>query len=330
VTLIEHEIDETGRFTGARRQVLGQVPLQVPRASAGGIAYLTGTVQMSVFAGTREGGVGSPITMRQVASATSGLGVLMASDGSAYILMRTTEAPGEASSLTVSALPVAGGPERIIATGIRGAIDRSRTVDGTALVVLQREGKNARILQFHLATGQSSDLGMLGDSTVVDALEVMRDGSLIWEAGGTTSWLRIRNPAGEIRTVPAPQTSIEQLEDSPWGHGTVGWGWNYPAGDSLVIFHLPTGAREAQRLVTRVFEGVGGMRWLENGSIEVLIAETAATTALYTLEPSTGQLERRGTFPIPFTTSISFSNDGRHMAAFVAPPTRDVWVARWD
>ena len=330
VTLIEHEIDETGRFTGVRRQVLGQVQLESPQPSAGGIAYLTGTVQMSVYAGTREGGIGSPIGMRQVASATSGLGVLMASDGSAYILMRRTDAPGGSSNLTVSALPVSGGPERIIATGIRDAIDRSRTVDGTALVVLQREGKDARIIQLHLATGQSSELGMLGDTTVVDALEVMRDGSLIWEAGGTTSQLRIRNPEGQLRTVPAPRTSIEQLEDSPWGHGTVGWGWSYPAGDSLVIFHLPPGASEARRLVTRVFEAVGGMRWLENGTIELLIGETAATMALYTLEPSTGHLERRGTFPIPFTTSISFSNDGRHLAAFVAPPTRDVWVARWD
>jgi hypothetical protein len=254
----------------------------------------------------------------------------MASDGSAYILMRRTDAPGGASTLNVSALPVTGGPERIIATGIRDVLDRSRTVDGTALVVLQRDGKNARILQLHLATGQSSELGMLGDTTVVDALEVMRDGSLIWEAGDSASLLRIRSPGGAIRSVRAPQTSAEQMEDSPWGHGTVGWGWNYPAGDSLVIFHLPPGASEARRLVTRVFEGVGGMRWLPDGSLELLIAETTATTALYTLDPRTGQLERRGTFPIPFTTAISFSNDGRHMAAFVAPPTRDVWVARWD
>lgn len=97
-----------------------------------------------------------------------------------------------------------------------------------------------------------------------------------------------------------------------------------------MIFHLPPGASEARRVVTRVFEGAGGLRWLENGSVEVLLAETAASSALYTLDPSTGRLERQGTFPIPFTTAISFSNDGRHMAAFVAPPTRDVWVARWD
>jgi hypothetical protein len=285
---------------------------------------------MSVHAGSREGGVGSPIAMRQVASATSGLGVLMASDGSAYILMRTTASPGQASSLTVSALPVDGGPERIIAAGIRGSIDRSRTVDGTALVVVQREGKETRILRLHLATGQSTELGMLGDSTAVDALEVLRDGSLIWEAGDAPSQLRIRAPDGTIRSVPAPRTSIEQLEDSPWGHGTVGWGWSYPAGDSLVIFHLPPGASEARRLATRVFEGVGGLRWLENGTIELLVGETAASSALYTLEPSTGRLERQGTFPIPFTTAISFSNDGRHLAAFVAPPTLDVWVARWE
>jgi tRNA A-37 threonylcarbamoyl transferase component Bud32 len=330
VTLTEHEIDDRGRFTGARRQVLGQLPIEFPRTSPGGIAYLTGTVQMSVYAGLRDGGVGSPIAIRQVASATSGLGVLMASDGSAYILMRRTDAPGGASTLTVSALPVTGGPERIIGTGIRDVLDRSRTVDGTALVLLQREGKDARILQLHLATGQSSELGMLGDTTIVDALEVMRDGSLIWEAGDSASQLRIRSPDGAIRSVRAPQTSAEQLEDSPWGHGTLGWGWSYPAGDSLVIFHLPPGANEARRLVTRVFEGIGGMRWLENGNIELLIAETAATTALYTMDPSTGELERRGIFPVPFTTAISFSNDGRHMAAFVAPPTRDVWVARWD
>jgi tRNA A-37 threonylcarbamoyl transferase component Bud32 len=330
ITLIEHEIDDQGHFTGARRQVMGQAPIESPRTSAGGIAYLTGTVQMSVHAGLRNGGVGSPIAIRQVASATGGLGVLMASNGSDYILMRTTEAPGEGSTLTVSALPVAGGPERVIAAGIRDPIDRSRTVDGTALVVLQREGKDARITRIDLATGQSSDLGMLGDTTGVDGLEVMRDGSLIWEAGDSSSQLRIRSPDGAIRTVRAPETSAEQLEDSPWGHGTVGWGWNEPVGDSLVVFHLPPGASAARRLATRVFEGVGGMRWLENGSIELLIAETAATTALYTLDPSTGQLERRGTFPIPFTGSISFSNDGRHMAAFVAPPTADVWVARWD
>lgn len=330
VTLVEHAIDELGRFTGTRRQVLGQLPIESPRTSPGGIAYLTGTQQLSVFAGVRTDGVGRPISTRQVAAATGGLGVLMASDGSAYILMRTTTAPGNSSSLTVSAQSVDGGPERIIASAIRDPVDRSRTVDGTALVVLQREGRDARILRLDLATGQSAELGMLGDTLGVDALEVMRDGSLIWESGDTASRLRIRSPDGTIRTVLTPQTTAEQLEDSPWGHGVVGWGWNYPTGDSLVVFHLPAGAREARRLMTGVFEGVGGLRWMEEGNIELLMGETAATSALYTLNPVTGQLRREGTFPVPFAVSISFSNDGRHMAARVVSPTRDVWVARWD
>jgi tRNA A-37 threonylcarbamoyl transferase component Bud32 len=330
VTVTEHGIDDRGRFTGVRRQVLGQLPIESPRVSPGGVAYLTGTVQMSVFAGIRTGGVGSPVVTRQVATATGGLSVLMASDGSAYILTRTTVSPGGASTLTVSALPVDGGPERVIASAVRDAIDRSRTVDGTALVILHRDGPETRITRIDLSNGHSTDLGVLGDSLDVDALEVMHDGSLIWEPGDIPSQLRIRNPDGVIRTVRTPQTTAEQLEDSPWGHGTIGWGWNHPTGDSLVVFHLPVGATEAKRVVTRVLEGLAGLRWLENGSIELVAAETAATTAFYLLDPLTGALERKGSFPIPFTAAISFSNDGRHMAARAAPPTRDVWVARWD
>ncbi len=81
--------------------------------------------------------------------------------------------------------------------------------------------------------------------------------------------------------------------------------------------------------MTIVVEGAPGLHWLTDGSIEIGLAETAATVALYRLDMKSGAMRRLMTLPRPFITGLSFSLDGLRMGARTNEPRRDAFVVRW-
>ena len=164
----------------------------------------------------------------------------------------------------------------------------------------------------------------------IAGIEATADGSLAWQPEEAISAIRIRTPSGEIRTVATPQVVTETLEDSPSGHGLIGWGFSLPNFDSLVVYHVPPGATEGRSLLRAVFDYIPGHRWLPDGNVELVINETLASSAFYRLDVSRGTLERQGTIPLNFINSISFANDGTRLSARTIVPTLDVWTLKWD
>jgi hypothetical protein len=269
-------------------------------------------------------------TVRKVASSTGAIGALIAGDGSAFVVARNSQVGAFESTNQITLLPFAGGAERPLTSGIRNVLGWSRTVTGDAVVVVHREGATSRITSIALATGRATDLGTMADTLPMRGMEVRRDGSIAWNRiGAQSTTIRVREVGGAVREIPTPHFSSRQLDDSPEGHGMVGWGWNEPTGDSLIVFHIPPGDSGAKAVLQTVAEGVSGLRWLPGGSLEVVLNETAATAAIYHLDISNGAMRRVATLPVNFPTGLSFSLDGLRMGALTEEAQRDVWVVRW-
>jgi len=324
--VVERRIAADGRWRPEVVELATSVPGVGFAVTPGGISYLDGTTQAGVIAIARDA-VGGPITTRQVATSTGFLSALMGSDGSYVILERHDPADPDATRLSVQ--PFAGGEERPIGTAQlnMGAL-RSRTVDGSGIVVLERNGEETTITETELATGRITDRGTMPDQGEISALEAMADGSLAWRPEGATDQIRIRHPSGEIRTVQTNGIVTETIEDSPDGHGLIGWGFALPNLDSVAVWHLPPGATTVRPLLRAVFDYVAGHHWLPDGNAELVINETLSTSAFYHLDVASGRLERQGTIPINFINAVSFSNDGRRLTARTRVPTQDVWTLR--
>src|SRR5690606_1706116 len=233
----------------------------------------------------------------------------------------------QASRLFVQ--PFEGGEERLVGgTQLSAGSVYSRTVDGRGLIVLTRDGDQTIISEIDLATGQSTPRGSMPFQSGMQGLEALADGSIAWQPESELSTIRIRQPSGKIRTARTPQVATLTMEDSPEGHGLIGWGYSLPTFDSLVVWHLPPGADEARSLVRGVFDYIPGHHWLADGNAELVINETLATAAFYHLDVASGRLVRQGTIPLNFIASASFSNDGRMLVARTTVPTLDVWVLR--
>ncbi len=329
LTIAAYRLDDAGRFSRERQVVLSSIPMELLTISAGGIAYLAGTYQASAVAVSRRTIADAGVVARQVAAATGQLSVLMGSDGESVILIRTSASGQGMPVVQFAVQPFAGGPERNLGAPVPDVVDRSRTVDGSAMVLLHRDGANIRISSLELTDGSRRAQGTFPDSAPITGLEVMADGGLAWQFADAPASLAIRPPSGEIRTVRIPPLRVIEVEDSPWGFGLIGWGFNYPVGDSVVVFRVPPGAAEGTAVLRAVFDFVPGLHWMPDGSVELVISETVASAGFYRLDPATGALRRGSDFPIPFAAGVSFSNDGLRMAVRTNVPTLDVWVAQW-
>lgn len=329
VTVSAYPFSEAGRFTGERFEVLSSVPIERATISSGGTAYLAGTFQSTVEAVSRRTSTDPGVVTRRAAAGTGDLSVLMGSDGQSVILIRTSTTSSGDSVIQFALQPFAGGPEENLGGGIAGVTGRSRTVDGSAMVLLTRDGANLRISRLQLADGTLSTEGAFPDGGKLSGLEVMADGGLAWQFNDAPTSLSIRTPSGAVRSVRLPPLRVIEVEDSPWGFGLIGWGFTYPVGDSVIVFHVAPGASEARTVLRAVFDYVPGLHWMRDGTVELAIGETVSSASYYRLDPTTGDLQRSSDFPIPFASGVSFSNDGLRMAVRTVVPTLDVWIAAW-
>jgi tRNA A-37 threonylcarbamoyl transferase component Bud32 len=330
VSIVELATNPSGKLTGKRRILVRSMALALPKLSMAGLSYLAGSTNQGLYAVERATVGATTFTARKVAGSTAALGALIAGDGRAFIVTRIAPVGAFESSTQISLLPFAGGAERPLTSGIRNVIGTSRTVAGDAYVVVHRDGPRSRITRIELATGRATDLGTMADTLRMDGTEVLRDGSIAWRIqGARPQGIRVRDTSGTVRVIPTPQLSARQLDDSPDGHGMIGWGWNEPTGDSLIVFHIAPGATGAKVLLQTVAEGVSGLHWLPDGSVEMVLNETIATAALYHIDLSTGAVRRVVTLPINFLAGLSFSLDGLRMGALTEEAQRDVWVVRW-
>ncbi len=328
-TIIERKVSASGKVARTPRTILPAQAISDPRVSQGGITYLAGPVALTLYAGSRNREFSPEFTMRQVTSTTANLGVLLSGDGTSLVVTRRPRGDIRRTMTQVSLFPFDAGPERSLGAGIRGAVSQSRTVAADSVVFVHEDAGRLRLTQFDLATGGTRDLGTMPDTTAMDAMEVLRDGSIAWYVPGDTSGtIRVRHPSGAIRLITTPNVYPTLLEDSQFGDGILGWGWNRSRGDSAIVFHVPPGGSAGRRILQLGVESLHGLRWATGGLIELVVGETRYTSALYRLDPSTGSHTRIGTIPLVDIDAVSFSRDGLRMSLRTVEARRDIWIAK--
>ncbi len=328
-TIVERAVSSSGKVARTPRTLLPAQPISDPTVSPAGLSYLAGPTSLTVYAGTRTREFSADVTLRQVTTTTANLGVLMSGDGDALIVTRRPRGDIRSTVTQVSLFPFDAGPERSLGAGIRGAVSQSRTVAADSVVFVFEDAGQLHLTQFDLATGGTRGLGTMPDTTAMNAMEVMRDGSIAWSVPGDTSGkIRVRSPSGAVRMISTPNVFPRLLEDSPSGDGLLGWGWNRSGGDSAVVFHVPPGAATGRRIAQLGVENLIGLRWATGGMVEVVVGETRYTSALYRLDPATGAATRISAFPLTDIDAVSFSRDGLRMSLRTVDARRDIWIAK--
>ncbi|MEO5825736.1 MAG: serine/threonine-protein kinase [Gemmatimonadales bacterium] len=329
LTIVERKVSASGKVARTPRTLLPAQQISDPRVSRAGLSYLAGPVAITLYAGSRNRELSPELTMREVTSTTANLGVLMSGDGTSLIVTRRPLGDIRRAITQVSLFPFDAGPERSLGAGIRGAVSQSRNVAADSVVFVIEDAGQLHLTQFDLATGGTRDLGTMPDTTAMIGMEVLRDGSIAWSVPGDTSGtIRVRQPSGAVRLITTPNVYPTLLEDSQFGDGLLGWGWNRNRGDSAIVFHVPPGASAGRRILQLGVEDLRGLRWATGGLIELVVGETRYTSALYRLDPSTGMNTRIGTIPLVDIDAVSFSRDGLRMSLRTAEARRDIWVAK--
>ncbi|MES2125162.1 MAG: protein kinase [Gemmatimonadota bacterium] len=329
LAVVDRKVSAAGILGREQRTLVPSQLMSVPGASKAGVYYLSGPDESVLFEATRPVVPSANLALRKVTSTTASLTMLMAGDGKSHLVSRTPRVDRAQAVSQLSVLPFGGGPERPLAAGIRGVIATSRNVKADAVVVVHRDGPNARITSFDLESGRRTELGAIQDTTAMVALEVLRDGSLAWfDATDSASAIQVREPAGTRRKIALPSVTAELLEDSSFGDGVVGWGWTKPGYDTLVVYHVPPGASSARVLLRTVQDNVIGMHWLPDGTIELIFGETSHSAAIYVLDPRTLVLRRVAPIRLPDVTAASFSIDGLRMNLRTNERHRDLWIAK--
>ena len=327
--VVDRLVSADGRIGREQRTLVPAQLMSMPGVSSAGVYYLAGPDESVLYEATRPAVLSPDLALRRVTSTTARLTMLMAGDGASHLVLRTPRVDVAQAVGQLSIVPFGGGPERPLTAGIRGVIAMSRTVKADAMVVIHRDGPSARITSFDLASGRSTELGTIPDTTAMVALEVLRDGSLAWfDPSDSNSVIRVREASGVRRTIALPNISTELLEDSYFGNGIVGWGWTKPGYDTLVVFHVAPGASSARVLLRTVQENVNGMHWLPDGTIEIIFGETSHSSAIYQLDPRSLALRRVAPIRLADITAASFSIDGLRMNMRTNETHRDLWVAK--
>ncbi len=327
--IVDRPVSASGIIGREQRILVPSQSMSNPGISNAGVYFLAGPEESVLYEATRPAVLSANLALRKVTSTTASLAMLMAGDGKSHLVLQTPRVDEAQAVSQLSVLPFGGGNERPLTAGIRGVIATSRTVNADALVVVHRDGPTARITSFDLASGRSTELGTLSDTTVMNALEVLRDGSLAWyDPDDSNNVIQVRDASGTRRTIRLPNISTELLEDSFYGGGIVGWGWTKPSYDTLVVFHVAPGAPTARVLLRTVQENVNGMHWLPNGTIEIIFGETSHSSAIYLLDPRTLALRRVAPLRLPDITAISFSTDGLRMNLRTSEAHRDLWIVK--
>jgi hypothetical protein len=326
VRIEQREVGRDGRIAAGATVILPSQPsLAGASVSRGGIAYAAGASEAVVYAATRPGPRSDRFEPREVVRSTGSLRHTMSPDGR-WIGLAQRLGTSEGSVWRLSLMPYEGGPGLTVPEAVAGYQDQAWAPDGERWVYVARDQDRGRVVEVDQASGKSRDLGTVLDS-LLPFFVMLRTGALAWPQAGGANAVRLAAPGAIPRDIPVG-VEIEGLRASPFGDDLMVWGWSLPDGDSLVVLRIDPAAGRATRIAAAVFEGAVGYHWLSPDVIEMGLRETNYTSALYHLHVTTGRFERIAALPFDQIAFISFSNDGRRLAARTQESRTDVWVAR--
>ncbi|MEO7503340.1 MAG: protein kinase [Gemmatimonadaceae bacterium] len=262
----------------------------------------------------------------QALSTTTRLKALISPSGDRIVVVRAIPTPdGNVSDFSI--IPRNGGAESQITRGVPNLLDFHWSPDGAAILYLHGiEGNKVRLMERDTMGRGTREIVRLEQSAAV-VFHPLPNGALCIIPQERQSLSLIRRPGKRDVTWRAPDwmSEIYSVSLSPDTKSLAVLALNARR-DSIVAATVDTENGRFTKLGSFGGEWLGGIRWLEDGSITFDIYEPQGAMALFTTRPG-GPTRRLGAFPFSDAT-ISVSKDGRHTVASNFSFKSDVYMIR--
>ena len=291
--------------------------------AGGQLVIAAGPVEFSVSTVEWEGREGAQFVLRRVAASTSiGVTGSISGDGTQLLLVREVRT-GAGVLRQASIMPFDSGAQRDLGPP-RALLDWDWGAD--ELVAAERRGDSVGVGVLDPATGRLRTSGWYRAQDY-EALETVPGGGYLVEA-----------PAGRLARVGVPglrDTTFDLapsvgriigMEPSPDGRSVATTVW-LPNEDTLGVHVISLADGSVRRVGTFFGEGSETPRWLEDGTLLVVIQETGWTAALYRLTIATGRSVRLGVLP-GTPASYRFAADGKRGIVRAADSRPDIYLIR--
>ena len=326
--LLRFRVGGDGRIARAPDTLVRQVQITAGAsfARSGMLVYGAGPVEFSLWALRRDSPGTMRFTQRRLASATRRLGGLVSPAGDRVLVARGIVTGGRALG-QLSVMPFDSGPEILLGPP-QDVVDLDWARDGASVLVAVRRGADSvSVLRFELASGRSQGVATFAAEDFGD-LTPMPAGGFLLMSRSERELRRIRVPGLADTTFhpPTGMTHFMHLSPSPDGREAVLAAWT-DGWDSVLVHRMSLTDGRATLLGAFVPEGVSGIRWLTDGSINVQILETSWNLAWYRIPAPGARPVRLGAVP-RYPAGYHLSADGRRAVALVEDARTDVWLIR--
>ena len=333
--LLYQALDGNGRRAGSMDTLISRMTMQGGFFSVthdgSAMAYAQGTRVNSLVSLKRTDLATTKFTQRILATSTAALNGGIAPDGRLVHLVRARPGSGDQPRWQLSYMSSDSGAETNVTPLLDTLIDHAWTSGTSARLAFSfPSGKGVdRVDEFDVATGRTRTLFSLPDTTASLLLNSLHNGKyLAFRLVDRDLALLSSTGAEEKRfKLPAGLARLGAFASAPSGDEIALMQYNTGDEDSVVVYRMKLADGTAREVAAIVAEGHGGLQWLDNGDLLVIISETRQTHALYRVAP-TGEIKRIGVVPFGEQVGYTITRDGKHFVASVSDPHGDVWVIK--
>ena len=290
------------------------------------LIYFAGSVETSLS--TIDVGPTQPARLpaTHVLSSTTRLRGRISPMGDRILLARDA-ARGGAHVSQFSLIASNGGAESQLPVAAENLLDFQWSPDGARVMYLHGVGGNKiRLMEMETTGSGTREIARFDQAAVTHFLP-LADGSVCIMPGGRRSISIIRRSGKPDVTwhIPDWMGEFGSISPSPDGRSLAVTAGNRSF-DSVVVATLDIDTGRFTRLLIVAASDPKRIRWLEDGSMLLVIREPQGAFALYRI-PRDGAARRVGVLPYA-DAEFSVSNDGNHVAAFGYSDKNDVYVIR--
>jgi tRNA A-37 threonylcarbamoyl transferase component Bud32 len=328
--LLRFRVGEGGHLGRVADTLLRELPLSIGHVRvgrAGGLVYAALTNDEAVYALSRKPGPGLRFGTRRLATATGFLLGAVNPSGDRIVLEQAT---GTGGALVASVMPFDSGPTVPLGPPMQGPMSVAWSSDGQKVLVGASRGDRFVVKETDLGSGLSREVASVpGPPPSLRGfrgyVRVIPGGGLLISVPSDTGCAlnRVGVPALSDTVIQAATGVTDcSLSLAPDGRSAVMISFS---ADSLGLVRVSL----VDGLTTGLARPLGqimGLKWLANGAIEFVVLETEETVGWYRIATPGTEPKRLGSLSSRGMSWYNMSDDGRHVAANVEEPRRDVYL----
>jgi dipeptidyl aminopeptidase/acylaminoacyl peptidase len=287
------------------------------------LLYLEGGTETMVEALAGHFPESGKFTSRELRRSTASLSATLSPDGR-FVVMAAAPAASPRVELTI--LPFDGGAEIPVSDGVE-LVEIGWAWNSSRLFYTSRAAETGVTLHsFDPVTGRGR---VIGPGPRRGGWEPVPGGLLAWVDDSAGAIVLADTTGHEVRRLADPDRGERSgfVRASPDGASLLSNRWS-SGFDSMLFTRIDPKDGHRQRLGGLPAEGLPGLFWDREGSIQIAVLETLGTLVFYRLNTRGRAPIRLASYPVEGPLYLTFSNDGRRAVKVESRPRGDVWVLR--